>query len=131
MKGQISTETLIIIGFVIFLFIPLLFFLYFRTSQLNAELSITQAHFYAHRLASLVESVGNSGDGSAIKTTIYLPKGYGVEITSHEILFTVELQEGKTDVSVPVEFNTISSLTFTEGYNYIKIENRDGVVYIE
>jgi hypothetical protein len=74
-KGQVSVELFVVIGFVLLLFIPLIFLMYYKTSQLNTDISGMEGRLISSRLASIANSVGSLGDGSALKAEFTLPAG--------------------------------------------------------
>ncbi len=72
MKGQLSTEFLVIVALILLLFIPLLVLVYFKASESNAQIAAYQAELTVNRITSVANSVGNLGSGS-ISTEIFIP----------------------------------------------------------
>lgn len=112
MKGQVSTELLVVVGFILLLFIPLMFVLYIKLGDVTTDLSVLQAHFSVIRIASLVNAIGYMGDGSAIITEIYLPTNV-VELQFHsfgegagggEVVLTHFAHGGESSISAPTSF---------------------------
>jgi len=126
MKGQVSTELLLIIGFILVLFIPLLLTAYFKTGEMNDKLTVLQAQVTASRIANLANSVGNMGVGSSIILDIYLPETVSnVEINSvgdgGEVVITVNTQNGDVDVVGVSSFPLVKYFEFG-GYGNYRIE---------
>ncbi|MCK4319312.1 hypothetical protein KAW38_01950 [Candidatus Micrarchaeota archaeon] len=112
-KGQVSTELLLVVGFVLLLFIPLLFIMYQQTDALIEGFSYLHAHLAVHRLAYLINSVGYMGDGSSIVLTIYLPHNVeSLEVRSSDLSagseVMVKLSKGDS-IAVPVSFKVDTS----------------------
>lgn len=72
-KGQVSTELLVIIGFVLMLFIPLLFYTYYKTRELDLEIAGMESRLISSKLAFIANSMGSLGDGNSIKIEVSLP----------------------------------------------------------
>ncbi len=72
-KGQVSIELLAIVGFIMLLFIPLILFMHYKTNEMNVNMASSQSFFISSKLASIANSVGSMGDGSALKVEFILP----------------------------------------------------------
>jgi len=73
MKGQVSTELLVIVALVLLIFIPLLVLVYLKTSEANQQIASYQAELTVTRLASLANSVGSIGTNTSVVTDVYIP----------------------------------------------------------
>jgi len=73
MKGQVSTELLVIVALVLLIFIPLLVLVYLKTAEANQQIASYQAELTVTRLASLANSVGSLGTNTSIVTDVYIP----------------------------------------------------------
>jgi hypothetical protein len=73
MKGQVSTELLIIVALVLLIFIPLLVLVYLKAGEANQQIASYQAELAVNRLASLANSVGSLGTNSSVVTDVYVP----------------------------------------------------------
>ncbi len=73
MKGQVSTELLVIVALVLLLFIPLLVLVYFKANEANQQIGTYQAELAVSRMASLANSVGSLGTNTSVVTDIYIP----------------------------------------------------------
>ncbi len=72
-KGQISIELMTIIAFVVLLFIPLVLFVYYKTSELNAGIEGMESRLISSKLAFMANALGSMGDENALKAEISLP----------------------------------------------------------
>ena len=137
MKGQISSELMVVVGFILLLFIPLMFVLYLKLGDVTTDLSVLQAHFSVIRIASLVNAIGHMGDGSAIITEVYLPPNVQtVTFSSFEGGGEVEaviLVGGKhSEVAQPTSFPiSAGDVTIDKPGRYrLEIENVGGQIII-
>ena len=108
-KAQVSTELLIIIGAILVIFIPLLLTVYFKTTEANETLASLQIEISASRLANLINSIGNLGEGSSIRTEIFIPQNVKkIDIHSlgrgGEVVFKVSKQTGDSEIVEIVKF---------------------------
>ena len=142
MRGQVSNELLVVVGFILLILIPLLYIMFFKMDAIRADLSMLQVHFSVARIAFLVNAVGYMGDGSAVITEIYIPETVeSVTIggsTEHEVVF-IMLSQGATNEIVqptafPIEAN--ESLEFADeeypggGRYRLEMENVGGTVVL-
>ena len=112
MKGQVSTELMVVVGFILLLFIPLMFVLYLKLGDVTTDLSVLQAHFSVIRIASLINAIGYMGDGSAIITEVYLPtnvielqfRSFGDNGGGGEVVLVHFSHGEESDVSSPTAF---------------------------
>jgi type II secretory pathway pseudopilin PulG len=109
MKGQISTELMVIVALVLLIFIPLLVLVYFKANEANNQMASYQAELAVFRIAYLANSVGSLGTNTSITTDIQIPKNvkyFGTKSTGlgGEITMLVESQEGTTDISTPIKY---------------------------
>jgi hypothetical protein len=103
----VSTELLIILGFVVLLMLPLLFLAYSKSGQMMDEISITQADIAASRLAHTVEAVGNTGNNASIITELSVPSGVQsfAIVGGREVVFTVRKGSASTEIVKLSRFN--------------------------
>src|SRR3989338_4478909 len=117
-KGQISTEYLIIMGFVTFLIISVLGVAFIYVSQIKDNLKVNQVNNFANKIVNSAETVYFAGEPSKITILLYLPQGVKSIATTSSNELTIEiLTDSGTNVisytsSVPI---TASGITTTEG----------------
>ncbi|MBD3397651.1 hypothetical protein GF412_00760 [Candidatus Micrarchaeota archaeon] len=145
MKGQVSNELLVVVGFILLILIPLLYVMFFKMDAIRTDLAMLQVHFSVARIAFLVNAVGYMGDGSAMITEIYIPET--VESVSlggsgghaHEVVFTLlsagEINEVVQPTVFPIEVSEDYSLAFEEeesggGRYRLEMENEGGTVVL-
>jgi len=111
MKGQVSTELLVIVALVLLVFIPLLVLVYFKANEANQQIASYQAELAVFRLASLANSVGSLGTNTSVQTDVFIPPNT-VELKTTtsptgrggEISLRVMTPEGVTDITQIVKY---------------------------
>lgn len=143
MKGQVSNELLVVVGFILLILIPLLYIMFFKMDAIRTDLAMLQVHFSVARIAFLVNAVGYMGDGSAMITEIYIPENVESVFLGgsggHEVVFVL-LSAGEKNEIVqptvfPIEINDEEPLAFAEeesggGRYRIEMENIGGTVVL-
>jgi len=109
MKGQVSTELLVIVALVLLVFIPLLVMVYLKAGEANQEIGSYQGELAVSRVASLANSVGSLGTNTSVTTDVFLPPntvsfmaanaGIGAELT-----LKLNTGQGTNEISLPVKY---------------------------
>jgi len=137
MKGQVSTELLVIVALVLLVFIPLLVLVYFKASEANEQIASYQAELAVFRMASLANSVGSLGTNTSVYTDVFIPPNT-VELSTHksgragEIRLRISTPEGVTDIAEIVKYpidnpQTLADEATAGGWMRLKITS----VYVE
>lgn len=131
MKGQVSTELLVIIGLVLLLFIPLLVLVYFKANESNQQVSAYQAQLATSRLAYLANSVGSLGSNTTVRTEVFIPKDtVSMELKNSgngaEVILSLEDNYGKNDVVEIIRYpiknpKQLAASTSSGGWMRVKI----------
>lgn len=109
MKGQISTELIVVVAVVLVIFLPLLVMVYFKANEANEQIGAYQAELAAFRLAYLANSVGSLGTNASITTDVYIPPGV-TNITAKkvgkggEIILKVQTPAGESEIVEVVKY---------------------------
>ncbi|MCX8202439.1 MAG: hypothetical protein N3G74_01380 [Candidatus Micrarchaeota archaeon] len=72
-KGQVAFETILIVGFIFLLLIPLLFILFSRAVSIQDELATIETSRSLFTLSSAVDSVGVLGPNNSITVEVSFP----------------------------------------------------------
>lgn len=142
MKGQVSTELMVIIGIILVIFIPLLVTIYMKADETQNEMASYQAEVVVFRLAYLASSVGSLGTDTVVYTDLYIPKGTkSLEIKNvgngAEILLKVSTPQGDKDFSEVIKYPVKENKLLKEKYGWTRfkisstIENNKAVINIE
>jgi hypothetical protein len=107
MKGQVSTELLVIVALVLLIFIPLLVLVYFKANEANQQIAAYQAELSVSRIASLANSVGSLGTNTSVVTDVYIPPNTIALNVSNagraaEISMTMDTPQGPTTPVVEI-----------------------------
>jgi hypothetical protein len=131
MRGQVSTELLVIVALVLLIFIPLLVLVYFKANDANQQIATYQAELAVSRIASLANSVGSLGTNTSVVTDVYIPANtiYLRTVASGragEIVLRLQTPEGEKDspdiIKYPIQNpGTIVDQTTAGGWTKIRI----------
>jgi len=130
-RGQISTEYLIVIGFVTFLVLGILGVAFFYTSITNDQIKVSQVSNLANKIISSAESVFYAGEPSKLTLTGYLPVGVNYfDIMSNEIVVSISTSSGVTVMSFSSNVPLSGSVSSYEGVKRIGVLAQDDEVSI-
>lgn len=113
MKGQVSTELLVIIALVLLIFIPLLVLVYMKANDANQQIASYQAELAVSRIASLANSVGSLGTNTSVITDVYVPPNtVSLNTTAagsgSEISLTLDTPQGNSEVVGIIQYPMVS-----------------------
>ncbi|MEM4133968.1 MAG: hypothetical protein QXO35_01240 [Candidatus Micrarchaeia archaeon] len=118
-KGQIAFETILIVGFVFLLLIPLIFILFNRSVSIQDELTTIQTSRALFTLVSAVDSVGVLGPNNSIIVEVVFPNNIKkLSIGSdnnREISAVLATSLGDIHIVKMSQFNISSTYIFPEG----------------
>lgn len=133
MKGQVSTELLIIVALVLLIFIPLLVLVYLKTNDANQQIASYQAELTVTRLASLANSVGSLGTNTTVVTDVYIPANTKYLETRQsgrggEIILKLDTPQGEQEPSDILKYplsnpGTVVDATGTGGWVKIRVSS--------
>jgi len=109
MKGQVSTELLVVVALVLLIFIPLLVLVYVKANDANQQIASYQSELAVSRMASLANSVGSLGTNTSITTDVYVPPNTIALETKKagrgsEISIKVRTSQGDSEVAEIVKY---------------------------
>ncbi len=127
-RGQISTEYLIVVGFIVFFVIMILGLALFYSNQINSSMKSRQIEQFARKVISSSESVHYAGEPSKSTISAYLPQGVsGIQILEREIFVTFMTDTGENKVSylskVPLEGN-LSAVSGVKKITIVALSDR-------
>lgn len=124
MKGQVSTELLVIVAVVLLIFIPILVMVYFKAGEAQTEMSAYQAQLVVFRIAYLANSVGSLGTNTTVFTDIYIPKNINSFTaknagTGSEIVLNLQTANGPTEVVEVMKYPLVqNSIPLADSSSY-------------
>lgn len=109
MKGQVSTELMVIIGLVLIIFIPMLVLVYFKANDSNQQIASYQAELAVFRLAYLSNSVGSLGSNASVSTDLFIPKNtisFSTRTSGKggEIVLAIDTPQGPSEITEIVRY---------------------------
>ena len=130
-RAQISTEYLLLVGFVTFVVLAILSIAFLYTSSVKDNIKINQASEFSNKIISSAESVFYSGKPSKATITVYLPEGVkAIEILYDQVVITTQTSSGENKQSfrsrVPIQGVIIPSegvkkISLVAGEDYVAI----------
>lgn len=133
-RGQISTEYLIVVGFVVFLVMSTMGIALFYSSSAQDRLKSFQLDSFARKIITDAEAVFYAGAPSKATIQAYMPEGvHDVRIQDNYLILDISSSTGVNTVSfeskVPISFGGCP-LTESEGLKKIIIEAESNGVTI-
>ncbi|MEK6895225.1 MAG: hypothetical protein AABX48_01775 [Nanoarchaeota archaeon] len=130
-NAQISTEYLILVGFVIFVLATAAGFAFFYTQNISDRVKLDQIQGFANKLISSSESVFYAGAPSKITLNAYLPSGIeSINIENNSIVFNLSTSSGYTMMSFESNVEISGDLSSSEGLKKIVITAQQNGVNI-
>ena len=124
-------EYVIIVGFILFITIPLILIFYEHTSSTNDQVITSQVDMIAKKVVDSAESVYYLGEPSKTRIKVYMPTNIeNVTIDNYEVVFKVKTKSGVTDISQPSSVNISGFISVTKGIHYISIESKGDYVWV-
>ncbi len=118
-KGQIAFETILIVGFIFLLLIPLIFVLFNRSVSIQDELATIQTSRALFTLSSAVDSVGVLGPNNSVVVEVIFPNNIkNISIgkdSNREISAILSTSLGDIHIVKMTEFNISTTSDFPEG----------------
>jgi hypothetical protein len=129
--AQISMEYLIIIGFVMFILIPLLLFYADFSKETHDQVLLNEVSQVARKIADEAETVYFVGDPAKTKMRIYLPEDLvNATLTNQEIVLILHVYGGDNEVVIPTKVMMNGSLPTTKGNHDLYIKAKGNWVEI-
>ena len=124
-RGQISTEYLIVVGFVGFLVLSVLGIAYYYTNSIRDQIRMNQLQSFGNKIITSAESVYYSGVPSRSTINAYLPDGVSsIIVADREIIFSISTSTGINTLSFRsnVKLRLIGQISMGEGSKRIQMD---------
>jgi uncharacterized protein (UPF0333 family) len=125
MKGQVSIEFLIIVGFAMLISIPLIYIFYIQSESVNSEITSAQVDKIASEVRDAADEVYYLGSPSKKTVTVYMPDSVkSITLIGTTIIFNVSTSQGRYEVvkwSV-ANFSSSSQIEAKSGIRHISVE---------
>ncbi len=131
MKGQLSVEYLIVVGFALLMTIPTVI-IFFSQSNSNIEsVNNAQAQIVVRKIIDSAEKVYYLGPPSQTRIKATMPAGIeNITITNRAIKVTMISSGGQNDIVEGSDVNITGNLSAISGTVYIKIQSIGDTVNI-
>jgi len=131
-RGQLSTEYLVIVGFISFLVIGLLAFSLFYTSSVQDSIRMSNLAQFASKVVVNAESVYYAGEPSRVVVIATLPTGVtSIQVLPNEIVFKIETGSGLSVISYSSNVPLQGSISSHYGVKRITLEAGESSVIIK
>jgi hypothetical protein len=131
-RGQISSEYLILVGFITFLVLVLLGVSVFYTSVTRDKVLYNDLDFYARDIVDSAESVYYAGEPSTTIVKPYLPQGVqSINVTSTGLYISISTSGGNALLAYPSRVPLTGSLSTGEGVRAIRLTAQPQSVLVE
>jgi len=130
-RAQISTEYLVIVGFITFAVISALGIALFYVSEIKDVIKVNQVENFANKLISSSESIFFSGEPSQVEMVGYLPQGVtSITLNSKELVFEVETSSGTNIRAFPSRVTIVGAIPTEAGVKKLQLVAQDTQVTI-
>ena len=123
--GQIALETMIIIGFVLVLMIPLLYTLFSRVLSVHDELRMLEASRAVDTIANTVSTLGVIGPNGTATIEVTLPDNVQSisigQVNKREITLVLSTNLGEIDITRMVNYDVNGTIGKMSGSHKLKV----------
>jgi len=131
LKGQISVEYLMVIGFVAVITIPLVIIYYTYTADSSDEIITSQINQIARKIVDAAESVYFLGSPSQTTLKVYIPSQIaGASLGNKEVLFNISTRSGISEIVQVSSVDITGSLPTSQGAYTITLKARENDVEV-
>ncbi|MBS3076880.1 hypothetical protein J4233_01275 [Candidatus Pacearchaeota archaeon] len=130
-KGQISTEYLIVISFVLFIVLTALGIALTYSSQIKDTMKFNQIESFSQKIVSQSETVFYSGYPARTTVKAYLPDGINeIRIMDYYIVFNVSTSSGNSVTAYKSNVNLTGNIRTTSGLRVIYLNATSNAVVL-
>jgi uncharacterized protein (UPF0333 family) len=135
-RGQVSMESLLMIGFLLLLLIPILGYTLGMLANESWKLDAEQASVATRRIVSIANRLAMGGEGTFSTETVFIPSSVmRIATQDNEITFFVDAKalgvvEESAVADVPLGLNPDSNWTNIHGMNVILMNVSGGRVLL-
>ena len=137
-KGQISTEYLIVMGFVTFMVISLMGIAFLYVGQIRDNMKMNQINTFGKKIVNSAETVYFAGNPSRATVLLNIPQGVQNIVVAgaedKQLVVYISTDTGLNILSfssdVPLEISTSLPINYFAGVKRIRLEAKDDKVVI-
>jgi hypothetical protein len=121
-RGQIGTEYMVVVGFIVFFVLLILGAALIYSSQIDDSIKTRQIEQFADKIISSAESVKYAGEPSMSTISVYLPSSErGIQIAGKEIAIDFVTSSGLNRVSYMSKVAMIGGISSVYGVKKIRV----------
>jgi uncharacterized protein (UPF0333 family) len=130
-RGQISTEYILVVSFVLFIVLSALGIALTYSSQINDTIKFNQIESFSQKITSQAESIFYAGEPSRTSVKAYLPEGINsITISDYYIIFNVSTSFGEGVAAYKSNVNLTGSISPNAGLRVIYLDATSNSVVI-
>lgn len=130
-RGQISTEYIIVISFVIFIVLSALAIAFSYSSQIRDSIKFNQLESFSQKITTQAESVFYSGWPAKTTVKAYLPDGINqIIIQDYFIIFNISTSSGESVTAFRSNVNLTGNLGTNSGLRVVYLNATSNSVII-
>src|SRR3989344_5922355 len=130
-KGQISTEYLIIVGFITFVIISIMGVAFIYTTSIKDRIKMNQAENFVNKIISSAESIFFAGEPSKVEIVAYVPEGVtNITFYNKEVILYIETNSGVNVRSFPSRVKIVVNEISSSGVKKLILKAQDDKVTI-
>lgn len=129
-RGQISTEYLLVISFVLFIVLSALGIAFSYSAQIKDSMKFNQIESFSQKVISQAETVFYSGWPARTSVKAYLPEGINqIRVMDYYLVFNVSTNSGEAVTAYKSNVNLTGSISPNSGLRIIYLNaTSDSVV---
>lgn len=123
MKGQVSMEYLLVIGFALLMVIPIVIIFFMQSETIKDSVNLNQARTVAREIADNVKTVATLGSPAMTTIKVTMPDNIkAITIGQREIVITIETSGGTSDIFELLPANVTGTIRAESGIHILRIE---------
>jgi hypothetical protein len=121
-RGQIGTEYMVVVGFIVFFVLLILGAALIYSSQIDDSIKVRQIEQFADKIISSAESVKYAGEPSMSTISVYLPSNVrGIQIVGNEIAIDFITSTGLNRASYISKVTMIGGISSVYGVKKVRV----------
>ncbi|MFH1803147.1 MAG: hypothetical protein ABH864_06910 [archaeon] len=130
-RGQISTEYIMVVSFVLFIVLSALGIAFTYSAQIKDTMKFNQIESFSTKVISQSESIFYAGEPSRTTLNAYLPEGINnITIMEYFIVFNVSTSSGESITAYRSNVNLTGSLSPNSGVKLVYLNATSSSVII-
>ena len=130
-RGQVSMEYLLIVGFSLLLLIPIILLAYSQSATFTDDVTAAQIQKVGSEITQAVNTVYYAGQPTKKTIQVYFPKNINqINITDSSVVFTVQGQGGSYQYAAFAQSNMTGTIDTFSGIHIITVQAQGSIVTV-